>query len=709
MMPQLHYFLYAQSLSDGVDPTRYSDLHNGDPLPAANKNDPNPGRNGEPAGELGLVLQQDAAWHDQTGAPSDPQAGNIPGTQRDVLRSANFSGNGPTAMFASAGTWSVSGGSYQNSTASGDNVSLFDLNTWLPSYYEVSTTLKVESGGSLQNGYIVFDYQSPTDFKYAGIDVADNMLKIGQRTDNGWIDTATLQLRKSDVHLNQYNSILLAANYRTATLTFGKYSLSYDFTAPLNTGMLGFGTDNSLAQFSDYSVQRLPINFTYSVLEDFSDGVADKFTPQAGTWTTTSGTDGRYYAVAPAGNAAALSSRPLNVAPLSYVEYSATVNAAAGATAGLVYDYSSPNDFLYAAIVPGSNEVVLGHVSNGKWSVDATASVNLKAGSDYNLMVSLVDETTNTVNVVLNGSSVTSYSYNYLVHDGGVGLFTRGGNASFDNVLLRGDDVAYAGGGEPLVAASAPAQTGSNSATLDVNKVSAALTEAEQRWIDSGLVSAQAVTDLGAIQLQIADLPGLTLGLANLTQSKIIIDANAAGYGWFIDPTVSQDQEFLLHWSSDESLATPDSPAYGHMDLLTVVEHELGHLLGFQHSKVDVMDAALASGVRISPQAPAPKPATTTAPSLAAALDEEAWWAASIAPRAAVPDSVPAPGPAPVIDWESANLAPSGREKKPDQGSEWLSDFVNHVGQSAAERNPNASWRIELPVTDQVVPPVDLL
>ena len=36
-------------------------------------------RNGEPNGELGLVNQQDPDWRDQTGAPDDPQPGNIPG------------------------------------------------------------------------------------------------------------------------------------------------------------------------------------------------------------------------------------------------------------------------------------------------------------------------------------------------------------------------------------------------------------------------------------------------------------------------------------------------------------------------------------------------------------------------------------------------------------------------------------------------------
>ena len=49
-----------------------------------------PARNGEPEGELGVVIQKDFAWQDQTGAPDDPQPGNIPGGPRDVLRAASF-------------------------------------------------------------------------------------------------------------------------------------------------------------------------------------------------------------------------------------------------------------------------------------------------------------------------------------------------------------------------------------------------------------------------------------------------------------------------------------------------------------------------------------------------------------------------------------------------------------------------------------------
>jgi hypothetical protein len=80
VQPQLPEYLYALSASDGADPY----------LAAQYGSDPT--RNGEPFGELGIVLQKDAAWGDQKGKPRDPQAGNTPGSQRDVLRTA---GNKP--------------------------------------------------------------------------------------------------------------------------------------------------------------------------------------------------------------------------------------------------------------------------------------------------------------------------------------------------------------------------------------------------------------------------------------------------------------------------------------------------------------------------------------------------------------------------------------------------------------------------------------
>ena len=75
LQPQLEQYLYDLSAKDGADPTRANDTAGGSATAAE--------RNGEPESELGLVKQQDPDWRDQTGAPDDPQPGNIPGGARD--------------------------------------------------------------------------------------------------------------------------------------------------------------------------------------------------------------------------------------------------------------------------------------------------------------------------------------------------------------------------------------------------------------------------------------------------------------------------------------------------------------------------------------------------------------------------------------------------------------------------------------------------
>jgi autotransporter-associated beta strand protein/predicted outer membrane repeat protein len=100
--------------------------------------------------------------------------------------------------------------------------------------------------------------------------------------------------------------------------------------------------------------------------------------------------------------------------------------------------------------------------------------------------------------------------------------------------------------------------------------------EAAQRWINSGLNPAQ-LEALQSISYQIADLPATQLGSAHGT--VITIDVNAWGQGWFADQTPLDDSEFDVLVSTSLLRASGGEAATG-IDLLSVVMHEQGHVLG---------------------------------------------------------------------------------------------------------------------------------
>jgi len=141
--------------------------------------------------------------------------------------------------------------------------------------------------------------------------------------------------------------------------------------------------------------------------------------------------------------------------------------------------------------------------------------------------------------------------------------------------------------GSPLLASAAPA-TISNQ-VLSQSALQPLVQEALARWAAVGLTPAQ-VQLLKSVSFQIADLGGTTLGLEAGT--SVTIDDNAAGWGWFVDTTPSDDSEFRLPGDQGEQQ---------HMDLLTVVMHEMGHVLGLDHEPKGVMQETLDPGTRLSP------------------------------------------------------------------------------------------------------------
>ena len=139
-----------------------------------------------------------------------------------------------------------------------------------------------------------------------------------------------------------------------------------------------------------------------------------------------------------------------------------------------------------------------------------------------------------------------------------------------------------------LMAAGGPASSSGEAAPLTPDALAPILQQAIVLWADTGLSSSQSQT-LGSVQVGIADLPGAQLGQS--LGGTILIDRDAAGYGWFVDPTPADSSEF-----SDPQSLIPNPQS---LDLLSAVLHELGHELGFEHDDdIEAMFETLAAGTR---------------------------------------------------------------------------------------------------------------
>jgi hypothetical protein len=171
----------------------------------------------------------------------------------------------------------------------------------------------------------------------------------------------------------------------------------------------------------------------------------------------------------------------------------------------------------------------------------------------------------------------------------------------FDTVSAQGDSVGTtAPQSFPQFQLFGGAAGPGNAVAVTPNQVQALVPQAIAGWRAAGLDAAD-VQRLESVQVQLGNLGTSILGLE--TAGVITINQTAAGYNWYVGAGSGSSQAFGLAGPDGEAIARTGSPAAGEVDLLTVLEHEMGHVIGLPDNAQagDLMDITLGLGVRREP------------------------------------------------------------------------------------------------------------
>jgi hypothetical protein len=233
--------------------------------------------------------------------------------------------------------------------------------------------------------------------------------------------------------------------------------------------------------------------------------------------------------------------------------------------------------------------------------------------------------------------------------------------------------------------AAAVATAGGAAAPLSSAQLQPVVAAAERDWATTGVAPGR----FDFVHFVITDQ--LPLGEIGYTDGDTIyLAATAAGFGWYTGPSGSFDAS---------GLALPGSPADGHMDLLTVVLHELGHTLGLPDgcacgSYADLMQASLPAGVeRLLPAAAPPLALDPTAAQQVAPISAGPLTAIGAGDRPTISGGTV--GPLSLAIWRPvlAWILP-GAGASPDDARCWRSfraEVCLFAPHSSSERSGSAS------------------
>ena len=369
-----------------------------------------------------------------------------------------------------AGSWTLTTLGVKATLPGAAAIATFATGAYLPTNFTVTAqvTTGAPTGGALSNGYILFDYVSPTDFKFAGLDVVAGLAEIGHYNGSAWVIDS--QTSFPAYWFNTYNLALSVSGDSARLMVNGNSAATYSWhdvngvALGLNYGQIGLATNNAGTLFNNVVVSVPVAAPTWSYQTDLYSQPTYLDAPTSGTWTP--GWNG-YTATAPVGGfalapidlALAIGAAPgtFTLQAGSTIDISATLGQIGGA-AGVTFDNfgggfrfaaimaSAPSGLNYAAgLTPmkaGAQYVVLGHYTPGAgFVIDAYQAHPYYGGQAQKLDV-IIDR--DLVNVDVNNVLVLNYTYNRAVNGYGFGLLSWTGTNVFSNLGVTTNDANLA-------------------------------------------------------------------------------------------------------------------------------------------------------------------------------------------------------------------------------------------------------------------------
>jgi len=175
------------------------------------------------------------------------------------LKKEDFGDRKADSFKVQAGDWKVIEGAYAvTPVLDKDGVSTLRITDPLPFELTIQIEAKINTDdvtpGRRSNAFIIFDYQGPTDFKFAGAEVGTDQWLLGRRTSSGWQADAVLP--EPIKPATDYRLRVVVKQRSQVTLFVDEIEkVTYRFSDSVIDGAVGLGTWNALSRFDDVLVQ----------------------------------------------------------------------------------------------------------------------------------------------------------------------------------------------------------------------------------------------------------------------------------------------------------------------------------------------------------------------------------------------------------------------------------------------------------------------